>query len=108
LVREDIAVPKHLPMVKWYDPLMLVQTSIRVVISTVFGQFADRREAIAAANAIEAQPFDATFDYASRSPDGDFWFDFLADTGDGWDSTFAMAQLLTGLASEKWRVPDEL
>ena len=81
---------KH-AMTNWYNPVVLVKTAIRVAISTVFGEFADRREAIAAANAIAPQPFDESFDYSSTK--GDFWFDFLADTGDGWNSTYAMARL---------------
>lgn len=84
------------PMADWFDPGLLVGTGIRVAVSTAFGEMADRREAIAAANAIADQPFDGSFDYSGKSgPDGDFWFDFLADTGDGWDPTFAMAQLVT-------------
>ena len=86
---------KRVPMTGWYNPIMLARTGIRVAISTVFGEFADRREAMAAANAIAAQPFDASFDYSKKAPQGDFWFDFMADTGDGWSSTFAMAQLVT-------------
>jgi hypothetical protein len=86
---------KRLPMTGWYNPVVLVRTAIRVAISTVFGEFADRREAMAMANAISAQPFDASFDYSQNAPQGDFWFDFMADTGDGWSSTFAMAQLVT-------------
>ena len=85
---------KKRTMTGWYDPAVLMQTGIRVAISTVFGQFADRREAIAAANAIEPQPFDASFDYAKAGAEGDFWFDFVADTGDGWNSTYAVARLL--------------
>jgi hypothetical protein len=86
---------KRLPMTAWYDPALLLQTGIRVAISTVFGQFADKREAIAAANAVEPQPLDPSFDYSREARDRDFWIDFLADTGDGWDSTYAMAQLVT-------------
>jgi 3',5'-cyclic AMP phosphodiesterase CpdA len=86
---------KKLGMTGWYNPVMLVQTGIRVAVSTVFGQFADRREAMAAANAIEPQPINESFIYRTANPGDPFWFDFLADTGDGWDSTFAMAQLLT-------------
>lgn len=63
---------KRLPMTGSHNPVMLVQSGIRVAISTVFGQFADKREALAAANAIEPQPFDASFDYADQSKDGDF------------------------------------
>lgn len=80
-------------MTNWYNPQILVTTAIRVAISGVFGQFADRREAIAASNAIEPQPFDKTFNYSDGK--GDFWFDYLADTGDGWDSTYAMARLVS-------------
>lgn len=87
---------KRMPMADWFDPRLLVGTGIRVAVSTAFGEMADRREAIAAANAISAQPRDSSFDYSNKQrPDGDFWFDFLADTGDGWDPTFAMAQLVT-------------
>jgi hypothetical protein len=82
-------------MTSWYNPVLLVQTAIRVAISTIFGQFADKREAMAATNAIAQQPFDDSFSYRGRrGADGCFWLDYLADTGDGWDSTFAMARLL--------------
>ncbi|HEV2746857.1 MAG TPA: hypothetical protein VGW34_06115 [Allosphingosinicella sp.] len=84
---------KKLAMTGWYNPVMLVQTATRVAISTVLGQAADRREAMAAANAVEPQPFDVSFDYSARGT-ADFWLDFIADTGDGWNSTFAMARLL--------------
>jgi hypothetical protein len=86
---------KKMPMADWFDPVLLVQTGIRVAVSTVFGEMADRREAMAAANAIAAQPKDPSFLYEADPETGAFWFDFLADTGDGWDSTFAMAQLVT-------------
>ena len=82
-------------MAGWFDPGVLVQTGIRAAVSTVFGQFADRREAIAAANAVAARPADAEFDYAVRHGDGDFWIDYLADTGDGWNPTYAMARLVS-------------
>src|SRR5688572_10322906 len=89
------AKPKKLAMAGWYDPRLLVQTGIRVAISTVFGQFADKREAIAAANAVEPQPFSDSFDYAKKYEGRDFWLDYLADTGDGWNPTYAMARLVT-------------
>jgi 3',5'-cyclic AMP phosphodiesterase CpdA len=82
-------------MVHWYDPRLLVATGIRAAISEVFGHFADKREAIAAANAIRATPADEDLDYSQAAgPDG-FWFDYLADTGDGWNPTYAMARLVT-------------
>src|SRR5688572_1775706 len=78
----DPVLPK-LPMTNWYSPRILVATALRVAVSTVFGQFADRREGIAAANAIEPQPFDDSLAYEAGA--GTFWFDYLADTGDGWN-----------------------
>lgn len=81
-------------MTGWYDPAQLAQTGVRVAVSTVFGQFADKREALAAANAIAPQPFDESFDYKDEGADG-FWLDFVADTGDGWNSTYAIARLLS-------------
>jgi hypothetical protein len=82
-------------MVGWYDPATLVRTGIRVAISTVFGEFADKREAIAAANAVEPQPFDDSFNYAKKHEGREFWLDYLADTGDGWNPTYAIARLVT-------------
>ena len=94
-------------MTGWFDPGLLIQTGIRAAISTVFGHFADKREAIAAANAIAATPADAEFDYDKRHSDGDFWLDYLADTGDGWHSTYAMARLVSedALAPADERLP---
>ncbi len=81
-------------MTGWYNPVQLIRTGIRVAISTIFGQFADKREALAAANFIPDSAFDACFDYSARAEDGEFWFDFIADTGDGWTPTFAVARRL--------------
>lgn len=79
-------------MVGWYDPPRLMSIAIRVAISTVFGEFADRREAMASARRIDPQAIDPVYDY-SASESG-FGFDFIADAGDGWNSTYAIARLL--------------
>src|SRR5215207_9772587 len=84
---------KRLPMTGWFDPVLLIRTGIRAAVSTVFGRFADRREAIAAANAIAPAPPDDELNYSEHQ--GDFWFDYLADTGDGWNPTYAMARLVS-------------
>ena len=86
-------MPQKQKMAAWYDPSLLAATGVRSIISTLFGHFADKREAIAAANAIQPTPADAEFDYSGCSPGDDFWFDYLADSGDGWNSTYAMARL---------------
>lgn len=106
---QDAAAPTRKPMAAWYDPRLLAATGLRSVISKLFGHFADKREAIAAANAIQPAPADGEFDYSGGDPGGDFWFDYLADSGDGWNPTFAMARLvaedaLTGNALPRGRL----
>lgn len=85
---------KKWPMTGWYSPPLLVRTGIRVAISTVFGEFADKRETLAVSSPIAPSPFDEEFDYSKRDEGDGFWFDYVADVGDGWDSTYAVARLL--------------
>ena len=33
----------RLPMVGWYDPFQLAQTGVDVLVSTIFGRYADYR-----------------------------------------------------------------
>jgi hypothetical protein len=80
-------------MVGWFDPPRLAATAIRVAISTVFGEFADRREALAASREVDPVVFDPAYDYQKEGA-SDFWFDFVADNGDGWNPTYAIARLL--------------
>jgi hypothetical protein len=49
-------------MTGWYDPPMLLRTGLSVLVSTLFGEFADRRIAIAASSEIAPQPFDTELD----------------------------------------------
>ncbi|MCK1291288.1 metallophosphoesterase [Bradyrhizobium sp. 30] len=85
---------KRPAMVGWYDPPRLIAIAIRVAISTIFGEFADRRESLATARAIEPDAIDPAYDYSAQAEHEDFWLDFAADTGDGWNPTYAMARLL--------------
>jgi hypothetical protein len=72
----------------------MIPTAIRVAVSSVFGEFADRRESMAAARDIDvtAKTCDDCYQYGKESED--FWFDFVADVGDGWNPTYAIARLL--------------
>jgi len=82
-------------MTRWYSPIRLINIGIRVAISTVFGEFADRRDAMAGAHDIDPKKFDPRYDYRKDgSAKSDFWLDFVADVGDGWNSTYAIARLL--------------
>jgi hypothetical protein len=84
------ATPKKKGMVGWYDPRQLINTAIQVLVSDLIGtRFDARRE-----EALASDRQEQLIDY-SRNTSGDFWFDYMADTGDGWDSTFHMASLVS-------------
>jgi hypothetical protein len=74
-------------MVGWYDPRVLAHSAYQVAIANVFGRHSDTR----LIEALASQPQNE-FDY-SHVP-GDFWLDYTADTGDGWNSTFAIADAI--------------
>jgi len=88
------APPARRPMVGWFDPGPLVTTAVNVLVSTLFGRHSDYRllEALASADQNEY------FDYSTR-PDGqprrEIWIDYVADTGDGWNPTYAVAYWIT-------------
>jgi hypothetical protein len=87
-------------MYGWYDPGHLLETGIRVGIAGIFGEFLDRRELFANRLNADAAPFDLAHDYSTPADEKEgLWVDFVADTGDGWDPTYAVARLLarTGL-----------
>ncbi|HKF44478.1 MAG TPA: metallophosphoesterase [Thermoanaerobaculia bacterium] len=80
---------KRAPMTAWYDPFQLLRHAPEVLAASIFGQRADTRliEALAAPQ--------ATLIDCSREEDGtpigEFWMDFVADSGDGFNSTYAVA-----------------
>lgn len=91
-------------MVDWLSPSQLAATGLKAAVSATFGAYADQREVQAALAPISAD-LDYDGDYAAEeSPAGeraepagedDFWFDFAADLGDGFDPTYAVAYLLS-------------
>ena len=72
--------------VRWLAPAQLSRTAIKVGLSSLFADFADRREVQAALPkpAIEV----------AQDGEGGLWFDFVADLGDGFDPTYTVALLL--------------
>jgi hypothetical protein len=78
---------KRAPMTSWFSPFELIRHVPDVLSAAVFGQRADTRlmEALAVP---DAKPFDLS---GGGSPAEEFWMDFVADTGDGWNSTYAIA-----------------
>jgi hypothetical protein len=81
--------PTRSPMVSWYDPAVLFRSALRATLAQIFGRHSDRR----LIEALGGQPQNA-FDY-SKHEDDDFWLDYVADLGDGWNSTYAVAYWLS-------------
>ena len=79
--------PRRRPMVGWFDPRVLSHSAYLVAIANIFGRHSDTR----LIEALASQPQNE-FDY-SHAP-GDFWLDYVADTGDGWNPTYAIADAL--------------
>ena len=74
-------------MVGWYDPRVLMHSAYQVAIANIFGRHSDTR----LIEALASQP-QSEFDYSQQG--GDFWLDYVADTGDGWNSTYAVADAI--------------
>lgn len=72
------------PMVRWLDPHQLLDTAVRVLLSGVFSSYADSRDL----QALEPA------EVPDRSGGTDLWLDYVADLGDGWNSTHTVARLL--------------
>jgi hypothetical protein len=76
----------HCRMVHWFNPPHSIRIGIDAFLGALFGRFNDRREMQAALS-----PAQKIYSYDRQC---DFWLDFVADTGDGWNSTYTMAWLL--------------
>ena len=78
---------KRRSMVGWYDPRVLAHSAYKLVIANIFGRHSDTR----LIEALASQPQNE-FDYSPVQ--GDFWFDYAADIGDGWNPTYAVADAI--------------
>ena len=76
------------PKVNWYEPRQLLDTAIRTVVSGMLGKMIDTRRLAALDGGTDDE-------CVIHRDEGFESFDFMADTGDGWDATFTMAFLLT-------------
>ncbi|MTI87738.1 MAG: MFS transporter [Balneolaceae bacterium] len=75
--------------VGWYNPIQLAKTGIKTIISSIFGNFNDKREIQAALY----QNSDKQHFYDYRDHD-EVWIDYISDLGDGFDATYTMASLV--------------
>jgi hypothetical protein len=78
---------KRQPMVGWLRPTFLLRAGLEVALSGLFARFADKREVEAGLPAEYRSAHD-------RDPDGALWIDYVADVGEGFDSTYTVARLL--------------
>lgn len=90
--------------VRWMAPAQLLRTAVQVGLASAFSTFTDKREL---QRTFPADPLTLAPDL-----DGGCWVDFMADTGDGFDSTYTVASLLaaeqlmvTGPDGERHRLP---
>ncbi len=74
-------------MVGWFDIQQLATTAIRAILSSIFGSYADKRETVASITKSEV--------YDDCGWDKELWLDYISDTGDGFNSTFTMAKLIS-------------
>jgi hypothetical protein len=89
----------HYPrMAHWFNPVLLFKLLVNVILSSIFGSYADRGLMIAALDTPNPQVLlDRARhfkDTLAKEADGALWVDFVADLGDGFDSTYAVASLL--------------
>ncbi|WP_108883243.1 metallophosphoesterase [Anderseniella sp. Alg231-50] len=84
-------------MVRWFDPSVLVKVLYPVIISKVFGEYGDRRLVHAALDPAKVSEYLCRSDIRAclkKDEDEAIWFDYAADTGDGFNSTFSVAYSL--------------
>ena len=90
---------KLLPPVSWFNIKQLAGTAYKSIVSKIIGEQSDRRLMLALASS-EIKIFDYTKKYRleNNKPEAitdsnrdELWLDFIADTGDGWNSTYTVA-----------------
>ena len=87
-------------MVRWFSPTLLANAAVRATVSPVFGTFADARAVQANVDGFAFKDLERAVNRHDLSKfqlgddTGAVWVDYLADTGDGFDSTYAMASLV--------------
>lgn len=89
-------------MVLWLNPLLLLRAGWGVVISGLFAGFSDKRELASglptdlrtgsSARDEDTPPYTHP---ANRDAAGNLWLDYTADVGEGFDSTYTVAWVLS-------------
>jgi hypothetical protein len=89
-------LPRFPGMTGWFNPGLLSKLLLRVIVSDLFGQYADRRLIHAALDTVSQDELLKRADLTAvfEPEDGAIWLDYVADLGDGFDATYAVAYLL--------------
>ena len=74
------------PAVRWLAPGEMCRTAVKVILSSIFANYSDKREIQASlpAAAVECAVGDGK----------ELWIDFVADLGDGFDATYTVAWMV--------------
>ena len=86
-MREPPVPTKQAKMVGWYNADVLAQSAWMMTVANLFGRHSDSRLIEALSN----QP-QGVFRFETDAPDGEFWFDFVSDVGDGFNPTYTVAR----------------
>jgi hypothetical protein len=90
---------ERMPMVGWFDPGQLASTGLKSIVSLLIGEQSDKRLMQALASR-KQEYYDHSVHYIDRSqgpqphkdrPRDGIWIDYISDTGDGWNPTYAVA-----------------
>jgi hypothetical protein len=82
------------PMVSWFNPFLLFKLLKPVLISQIFGEYADRRLIHAALDPEPDVELLSRADLRAEDPKAPVWIDYVSDLGDGFDATYAIAYLI--------------
>lgn len=88
---QPVASGVRMPAVRWFSPVQLFRTSREASAGTEFARFADKRET---QSGVPLEFYDLTDGVADA-----YTIDYVADTGDGFNATFAVAAQVNGLFS---------
>ena len=91
--------------VAWLHPLQLIRTAYHVWLSTTAKEYVDRRETLAALDQIQlpraSYPDSSLIPLATYDAElppalekNGVWIDYVADVGDSWNATYAVAKLV--------------
>lgn len=85
--------------VRWFSPSTLARTAAKVVLSLVFGDYLDKRE-------MQQSLGDQVL--AAKATGTDVWVDFVADTADGFDTSYSVAWSVAQRTVDVDGVPEPL